>query len=103
MVLEYVIKDFEDIVHFTESEEISIYREKKFDKSFDLTGLPEGEYVVSLEVIYQENVFTASSQFEIKSRTLSLLEILGAILMLSIIIASVVLLFIIRKRRRFRY
>lgn len=103
VILKYVIKDFEDIVHFTESEEISIYKEKAFDKSFDLTGLPEGEYIVGLEIIYQENVFTANSQFNIKSRALNMLEVLGAIFFLAIIIVSVILIFIIRKRRRFMY
>ncbi len=101
VVLEYVIKDFEDTVHFTESGGTSIYKEKAFDKYFDLKGLPEGEYVVGLEVIYQDSVAIASSQFNIKSRTLSLLEIIGAILFLAIIILLIILLFIIRKRKSF--
>ena len=51
--------------------------------------------------IHQDGVATASSKFDIKSRTLTLLEIFGAILFLAIIILLIILLFIVRKRKSF--
>ena len=101
VTIEYVIKDFNDTVHFTESETIAVYKQKAFDKELNLEGIPEGDYVLGIEVIYPGGVATASTHFNIKSGfSLGLFEIIIGLLILAVIAISLIIFFLLRKRKK---
>jgi hypothetical protein len=68
VTLSYVIKDFDGVVHLTESETIAVEDQKSFTKEFSTSELPPGDYVLGVELIYPEGVAVASSQFKIKGK-----------------------------------
>ena len=72
VTLNYVIKDFEGNVYFIESETIFITDQESFKKDFNTNNLVNGNYLVSLELVYPDGIATSSSHFSIVDRTVSL-------------------------------
>jgi hypothetical protein len=69
VTLNYEIKDFEGKTYLTESETVAVYDQGKINKEFDTSNLPEGDYVLGVEMIYPDGVAVASSQFSVKTKT----------------------------------
>ena len=68
VTLNYIIKDFEGRTFLTESETILVEGQKTFRKEFSTKNLPEGSYVLGLELIYPNYVATSSSHFEVAEK-----------------------------------
>jgi hypothetical protein len=101
VTLNYVIKDFDGVVHLTESETIAVENQKSFTKEFPTSDLPPGDYVLGVELIYPEGVAVASSQFKVKGNlgiTKETFWIFALILILLLVLAAI-FLFIRRYRR----
>jgi len=62
----YVIKDFSGNNYFEISETFFVEGEKSYIKSLDSKGLPLGDYIVGLEVVYPGAFATASTKFSVK-------------------------------------
>lgn len=65
VTVNYVIKDFEGRAYLKHSETFAVQGQKSYEHEFNTEELPEGEYVVGIEVIYIGGIATASSQFRI--------------------------------------
>ena len=61
----YIIKDFEGKVYYKRSEELSVQGQKSYTISIPSAGMPEGDYIIGLDVSYEGAFATASAQFEI--------------------------------------
>ena len=68
VTLNYLIKDFSGKTYLTESETITVYRQKSLSKEFYTKDIPSGNYVLGVELIYPDGVAVASSQFKIKEK-----------------------------------
>jgi len=66
VTLNYVIKDFDGRTFVTESETFLVEGQKTFKKEFATQGLPEGDYVLGIELIYPNGVATSTSHFAVK-------------------------------------
>ncbi|MFH1325241.1 MAG: myxococcus cysteine-rich repeat containing protein [archaeon] len=92
VVMEYVIKDFDGNIYLTESETLAVLKEKSYEKIFDSTSLPIGDYLLGAEVIYSGGIATASAQFSVYSPEIKapnfiiVIELLAAILILIVLI-----------------
>ena len=103
--LNYIIKDYGGNIFLTESETVLVQGQKNFEKEFYTNALPEGNYVVGLEVRYPNGVATASANFKVTSRlekatNLATLGLIILIVLISgIIIIYVMELFIARYKK----
>tara|TARA_Y100000310_G_scaffold341354_1_gene440227 strand:+ start:112 stop:1989 length:1878 start_codon:yes stop_codon:yes gene_type:complete len=65
VTLQYLIKDFNGDEFLRESETLAVFKQKSFRKTFQTSGLPTGDYVIGVELVYPEGIATASSQFTV--------------------------------------
>jgi Concanavalin A-like lectin/glucanases superfamily len=65
VTLEYVLKDFDGKTYFTESETIAVDTQKTLMKDFIFSHIPNGDYVLGVQLIYPDGVAVASSQVKI--------------------------------------
>ena len=103
ITLNYVIKDTEGNVYFIGSEKISSNDFGKYIKDFSTFGLPEGEYVLEIELISSDGVSVQSSNFKIKPKPaiLKFLNVKRIILIAAILIAIILgVFFWIKYRKR---
>ncbi len=69
ITIEYTIRDFDGRVFLTESETMLVEGQKTFKKSFATQNLPEGNYVLGVELTYINGVAVSSSNFEIRGKS----------------------------------
>ncbi|RLG16088.1 hypothetical protein DRN69_01710 [Candidatus Pacearchaeota archaeon] len=93
VTMEYIIKDFDGNVYLMESETISVFKQKTYEKEFSTQNLKPDDYVIGVQVIYSGGVATASSHFKVLEKTkikgpnfIFLAELLTAIFILIILI-----------------
>ncbi len=67
VTLSYIIKDFKGNVYEQTTETIAVYKQKIFEKTFDVSNLSSGDYLLGIEAIYSGGVATSSAQFTIVS------------------------------------
>ena len=65
VTLEYVLKDFDGKNYFTESETIAVDTQKTLMKDFSVDEIPNGDYVLGVQLVYPDGVAVASSQIKI--------------------------------------
>ena len=61
----YLIKDFEGAVLYTESETFAVFKSKSYVKEFLTAKFPVGDYIVGIEVNYPEGFATSSAHFTV--------------------------------------
>ncbi|NCO11845.1 hypothetical protein CO038_03435 [Candidatus Pacearchaeota archaeon CG_4_9_14_0_2_um_filter_39_13] len=66
VTVNYLIKDFDGGLVYTETETFRVIEEKSFVKDFPTASLAPGEYVAGIEVIYPEGFAVSSSHFTIR-------------------------------------
>ena len=102
VTLNYVVKDYNGKTYLEESETILVEGQKNFQKRIPTSGLPTGNYIVGLEVVYPNGVAASSSHFQVvKKEPFSIKNILIvfiAIVLIALIV--VVYLFISYRNRR---
>jgi len=99
--LNYVIKDYEGEIYLSESEEVFIDMQKDFKKEFSIKGLPVGDYVIGLELIYPGGVVTSSSQFKIIVGSYTLFNIILIVLVVGVLIGVILMVrHLIRRRKK---
>jgi hypothetical protein len=87
VVATYIIKDFTGKIYLEETETFYVLEAKDFVKEFDTSQLPEGTYIIGLEIQYPGAFATSSAQFEVTEPSLLaspllLGTIVGALLVL---------------------
>ncbi len=101
VTLNYVIKDFNGVVHLTESETFAVLDQKSVSKEFHTEELPPGDYVLGTELIYPDGVAVASSQFKIEPRLgLSTKNIVLATIVVVALAVLIVVYLVIRRYRK---
>ncbi|MBM3230618.1 LamG domain-containing protein [Candidatus Pacearchaeota archaeon] len=70
VITTYIIKDFSGKVYLEETETFYVLKAKDFIKEFDTSQLPEGTYILGLEIQYPGAFATSSAQFEVVSPSL---------------------------------
>ena len=99
VTLNYMVSDFDGNVFLTESETIAVNGEKLLDKSLGTLEIPEGKYVLSIELIYPNDIAVTSSHFTIiGDRVYTKIMIAVGIVFIGFIIA--IILFIIRRAHK---
>jgi len=102
VVLNYVIKDYNNKTILTKSETVLVEKETNFEVDFDTGSLAIGQYIIGLEVLYDGKTATSSAHFEVVERGkisasgLAFYFLVG-ILFVSILITARYLLNLIRK------
>jgi len=91
VTVNYVIKNFDGELIYSESETFRVYEEKSFVKDFSLIGFPPGNYLVGIEVIYPDGFATSSSHFAVESEEKrDFIPLITIILSIFVIIAIVI-------------
>ena len=93
----YLIKDFEGTVLYTESETFAVSKSKSFVKEFSTSKLPIGDYIVGIEVNYPEGFATSSAHFSISEEEINVWLI--AFIVLAIITILAVVFAILKYKR----
>ena len=65
VIANYIIKDFEGNVYLEDSETFFVEGGKSFTKNLDTFDLPQGDYVVGLEIVYPGAFATSSTRFTV--------------------------------------
>lgn len=107
VTLNYLIKDYNGRLIFSESETILVEGQKTFGKDFYTGNLPVGNYLVAVEVVYKNGVATSSAHFEVSDNPpLDLYWILVAlilgILVLGVLIVAVLIRYKKKRKKFFR-
>lgn len=93
----YTIKDFEGNVYSAVSETIAVLGEKSYEYVFKTSNLPEGDYIIGVEVIYSGGVAAASHQFKVTSALFENTDIVILTIEAIIIISMLIMLVIIAR------
>jgi len=96
VTLEYMISDFSGKIFLSESETIKVNENLTFTKEFATNNLPVGDYILGLEVIYEEKVATTSVNFKVIEKGLLTLSGNSILLILGIAVIILILLILIR-------
>ena len=104
ITINYIIKDFEGRTFLTESETILVEEQKTFKKIFATQNLPEGKYVLGVELNYINGMAVSSSNFEVgmRSHFLSRYQIIIFSWILAILIIVGATAFIIYRNSRIK-
>ncbi len=62
----YVVKDFDGNVYLTETETFLVDTNRVFKKDFDTSELPEGDYLVEMNVVYPNGNAVSSAHFKVR-------------------------------------
>ncbi len=83
----YIIKDFNGNLITKSEDTFSVYQAKSFIKEFDTSNLPEGDYVVGIELVYPGGFASSSAHFVVyKRKALNYrIIILGVLFILAVI------------------
>lgn len=98
VTLNYIIKDFEGRTYLSESETILVEAQKSFSKQFSTADLPEGNYILGLEVVYPNGVATSSSHFQIAKKSELDMRIILLVVLLAGVIGAVLLIIYTKTR-----
>lgn len=92
--LNYLIKDFENNTYISQSEMVLVDNRTEFERSFDVSSLPLGDYIVGLELVYPNGVATSSADFTLitKKGLTILVETVFYLLILIIVIIILIIL-----------
>ena len=101
VTLNYVIKDFDGVIHFEESETVMVYDKKSLSKEFHTAELPLGDYVLGIELIYPNGVAVASSQFKVADRYAFIKDNVTLIVLIAVILVLVILIKIVLSHHKF--
>ncbi len=71
VVATYVIKDYYGNEYLKDSETFAVSGSKSYVKEFDTSKLPNGKYVVGLEIVYPGAFAISSSEFEVGKNTIN--------------------------------
>lgn len=63
VTLNYAIKDYTGKIYLTKSETLLVDKKINLDRNFETGMLPVGDYIISLELIYQGGVAPSSAHF----------------------------------------
>ncbi len=99
LTLNYEVKDYEGKVYLTQSETLLVEKQVNFKKNFDTGGLPIGEYIVGLELIYPNGVAPSSAHFEIITKIpIDFANLIFYLIIAILIIAILLVIMLIKKR-----
>jgi len=102
VTLNYLIKDYNGQLIFSESETILVEGQKSFNKEFYTGNLPVGNYLVAVEVVYQNGVATSSAHFQIaENPPVDLYVVLGG-LIFGIIVVGVLIAVVLSRYKKKR-
>ncbi len=93
VTMNYIIKDFSDSTHYTESETFYVQGTKSYSKRFSTKGLKPGDYVLGVELVYPGGFATSSAHFKISDTVLTLqtwLAIIGVFVALMLVFVSII-------------
>ncbi|MBM3231914.1 hypothetical protein FJZ21_00850 [Candidatus Pacearchaeota archaeon] len=65
VTMNYIIKDFDGNIRYTESETFYVKGAKSYSKRFSTAGLEPGDYVLGVELIYIGGFATSTAHFKI--------------------------------------
>ncbi|MEK6811473.1 MAG: hypothetical protein AABX96_03120 [Nanoarchaeota archaeon] len=65
VTMNYIIKDFDGNVHYTESETFYVLGAKSYSKRFSTNGLDPGDYILGVELIYIGGFATSTAHFRV--------------------------------------
>lgn len=101
VVATYVIQDYEGNEYLKDSETFYVEGEKSYTKEFDTTELPDGKYIVGVEIVYPGAFATSTAQFSVSpsSWTKGKMGILFIILSAMIVILAVAVIWVKRVRK----
>lgn len=102
VTLNYVIKDFDGRVFLSESETILVENQKTFKKEFPTQNIPQGDYILGLELIYPNGVATSTSHFKIGREEVPKLDFYKIILIAIVVGILLLILFILLVIRRYK-
>jgi len=95
----YLIKDFNGRTYLDEQEHFIINNEFDIVKEFDPVNLPEGKYILGLEVSYPNEFATSSDQFSVvKERPSSIMIWLLTLVAIFLFVGIVVIIHIIKNK-----
>ncbi|MBU0957999.1 MAG: LamG domain-containing protein, partial [Nanoarchaeota archaeon] len=98
----YIIRDYQGKTYYESSDTFFVEGDKEYDKEFSLAGLPEGKYLVGVELVYPDGIATSSASFQIvrDEFNIRMLILIGlGVLMFGVIILVVMM---VRRRRKIR-
>ena len=98
VTMNYVIKDFNNDVKYTESETFYVQGTKSYSKRFSTAGLDPGDYVLGAELVYPGGFATSSAYFKI-SETVLTLQTWVAIIIVFVAIMVVIFSIIFFRRK----
>jgi len=109
VVVNYLIKDSEGKIYVQESETVMIGGEENFNKRFSTEGLPVGNYIIGMELVYPEGVAASSSRFEIVERGIGLspsgglgIVLVGLGIGVVVLIVLIIIFVVSRRKKRKR-
>jgi hypothetical protein len=99
----YVLKDFSGNIYLDESETFYVLEAKDYIRTFKTADLPEGMYILGLELSYPGAFATSSAQFEVKEARFggigSHFVLIGGIVLLVLGGCAGIVYFFIRRAR----
>ncbi|MGV8142006.1 MAG: hypothetical protein ACP5NS_00020 [Candidatus Pacearchaeota archaeon] len=101
VTMNYIIKDFNNDIKYTESETFYVEGTKSYSKRFSTNGLEPGDYVLGAELVYPGGFATSSAHFKISETVLTLQTWIGIVVFF--IAIMVVIFSIIFFRRKQNY
>jgi len=101
VTLDYVIKDYKDVIYLTKSETLLIENQIEFQRNFDTGALPLGKYVIGLQLTYPNGLAPSSAHFEVvEAPPIDFFTILIWMLIILILIILIVIVIIQIKKQR---
>jgi len=103
VTMNYIIKDFENKEHYTESETFYVSGAKSYSKRFSTAGLEPGDYILGVELVYIGGFATATAHFRISDSLITpqTWVAIGA-LVIAFISCTLAILFFKRNRNKFK-
>ncbi|MEK6894136.1 MAG: hypothetical protein AABX10_01605 [Nanoarchaeota archaeon] len=103
VTMNYIIKDFDGNVRYTESETFYVQGAKSYSKRFSTSGLEPGDYVLGVELIYIGGFATSTAHFKISDSLITPQTwfAIGA-LVIAIIICVLAILFFRHSSKQFK-
>lgn len=102
VTLNYLIKDYNGKLIFSESETILVEGQKSFNKEFYTGNLPVGNYLVAVEVVYQNGVATSSAHFQISENPPVDLYFVLSSLVVGILVVGVLIAIVLSRYKKKR-
>jgi hypothetical protein len=99
VTLNFVIKDYRNQVYLTKSETLLVEELTELRRDFDTGGLPIGNYVVGLILVYPNGVAPSSAHFRV-TPPISIFGRIVLFLIFLILIVLILILIVILWRRR---